>query len=114
MFPRSLRLSRAGFDQSRKLSRKTTAHFSISYGAGIVAAGIGVIVPKKAVRSAVDRHRLKRRIREIVRTCVKQGGFPDIVVISARTGSSELSFQAITDELSGAFRAILLETNSAS
>lgn len=113
MFPRSLRLGRNGFEQSRGLPRKTTPHFSISGGAFPDTAGIGIIVPKKVVKRAVERHRLKRRMREIVRKQTQDiSGM--IIVISARAGAADLSFDELTNELSLAFKAILAETHTLS
>lgn len=110
MFPRSLRLGRQGIEKSRKLSRTTTGHFSISYGVLPDTAGLGVIVPKKAVKSAVQRHRLKRRLREILRDFAKQSPTPFTMVVAARAGADTLAFAQIQDELSTAFRAILAGT----
>lgn len=110
MFPRSLRLGRHGIEQSRKLSRTTTGHFSISYGTLPNTAGLGVIVPKKAVKSAVHRHQLKRRLREILRDFAKRSQIPTTVVVAARAGSDTLTFSQIQDELSAAFRDILAGT----
>lgn len=110
MFPRSLRLGRQSIEQSRKLSRATTPHFSISYGNPATEAGFAVIVPKKAVKSAVGRHKLKRRLRESLLDISKQQKVPQVIVIAARSGSDSLAYALIHDELSIAFKAILAET----
>lgn len=90
-----------------------TPHFSISYGSSAKAAGIGVIVPKKVARSSIERHLLKRRIREILRELLKDGEMAGtVIIVSARAGAASLSFQKLKEELSGAFKAILLETKS--
>lgn len=109
MFPRSLRLSRAGFERTRGLRRTTTPHFSLSYGQLPNDAGLGVIVPKKVVKSAVARHKLKRQVREVLRALIAQPTTPITVVVSARTGADALTYAHIHDELSGAFKAILAE-----
>lgn len=115
MFPRSLRLSRTGFEQSRGLPRAATPHFSISYGSSPKAAGIGVIVPKKAVKSSVERHLLKRRVREILREILKgQDASGTVIIVSARTGADTLPFDELKKELSEAFKAILPRTHSKS
>lgn len=109
MFPRSLRLSRAGFGRSRTLPRKSTPHFSISGGRLPNAAGIGIIVPKKAVKSAVERHTLKRRLREILRELCKGSDASGMtLVVTARSGAASLRYEEIKRELSEAFKAILL------
>lgn len=110
MFPRSLRLGRHGFEQSRGLSRTTTPHLTISYGVLPNDAGIGVIVPKKVLKSAVDRHRLKRRLRELLRG---RGVPGKTIIVVARTGAGALTYDELESELSHAFRDILPETASA-
>ena len=109
MFARSLRLSRAGFERTRSLRRASAPHFSVSYGSLGQDAGLGVIVPKKVVKSAVARHRLKRRLREILRTLAATGGLPSVIIVSARTGADSLTYAHMSDELSEAFKAILAE-----
>jgi ribonuclease P protein component len=108
MFPRSLRLGRQGFEKARGLSRTATAHFSISYGRYPSVAGAGVIVPKKVVKGAVDRHHLKRRIRECMRSWLQPGM---VLIVSAKKDADTLTFAQIQDELSTAFRDILAETH---
>jgi len=56
-----------------------------------------VVVSSKAVKRAVDRNRLKRRIREIMRPYVKRGDY-DYTVI-ARPGAAELSFEKLRNLL---------------
>lgn len=108
MVPRSLRLGRQGFEQSGSLPRTATPHFSISYGTLPNAAGIGVIVPKKVVKSSVERHQLKRRVREIARELVvHQNISKTALIIVTRAGASKLSFDELKRELSEVFKAIL-------
>jgi ribonuclease P protein component len=68
-------------------------------------------VPKKAVKGSVDRHRVKRRLREVLRLIAPNPGIPSVIVVAARAGSDSLSFAQINDELSAAFKAILAETS---
>lgn len=74
------------------------------------SAGLGVIVPKKAVKGAVGRHQLKRRLREILRDIAHVPNTPTTIVVAARSGSDSLTFAQIQDELSEAFKAILAKT----
>ncbi len=105
MIPRSLRLSREGFEDSRGLRRVQSAHFSISYGVSADATGgSAIIVPKKAVSGAVARHLLKRRVRAIIRPYSAKGR---ILIVSAKKGSQELSYAEIENELSPLLRAII-------
>lgn len=67
-------------------------------------------MPKKAVKSAVKRHLLKRRLREILRNLIKKPDMPGTIVVAARTGADTLTFDQLNDELSAAFKAILAGT----
>lgn len=104
MLPRSLRLTRKGFEGAVGLLRTRTPHFHISYKEAVEDGGSAVIVPKKVVKGAVSRHLLKRRVREALRPW----SLPSrILVISARTGADALTFEEIRDELSAELEAIL-------
>lgn len=71
-------------------------HFSISYGPSPDKGGCGVVVPKKVEKSSVKRHLLKRRIREVLkRYCTKD----TVLIVYARPGSQELSFEELSKEL---------------
>ena len=60
---------------------------------------VGFVVPKYSY-SAVDRNRLKRRLREIVRTSVLAVLPPVDVVIKARPNAYGAHFSTLTEELS--------------
>ncbi len=104
MLPRSLRLTREGFSHYSGLKRASTPHFSISYGPVLSGGGSAAIVPKKAVASAVARHRMKRRLRALLRPWSAKD---QVIIISARTGAAELSFADMEHELSEALTGIL-------
>lgn len=104
MLPRPLRLSRQGFENARGLRRTTSPHFSISYGPVPSDGGSAVIVPKKAVKGAVTRHLLKRRIRAII---TPWSAVNQVLIISVRSGAQKLSAGELKDELSTALTAIL-------
>jgi len=60
---------------------------------------VGFVVPKYR-HSAVDRNRLKRRLREVVRTSVL-GILPSVdVVIKARPNAYTAAFSTLAEELS--------------
>jgi len=60
---------------------------------------VGFVVPKYR-HSAVDRNRLKRRLREVVRTSVL-GILPSVdVVIKARPNAYAAAFSTLAEELS--------------
>ncbi|MDB4991948.1 MAG: Ribonuclease protein component [Parcubacteria group bacterium] len=104
MLPKTLRLSRQGFESIRGLRRTTSPHFSISYGPAPKTGGSAIIVPKKAVKGAVTRHLLKRRVRAIILPWSRED---QILIISARGGAADLSYSELENELSTALTAIL-------
>lgn len=96
MTPRSHRLPRAGFEQMTGLRRSASRHFSISYIESSPIAGQAVVVPKKVAKKSVERHLLKRRVREIMRPWAAPGR---VLIIFARTGATTLPFSEIQTEL---------------
>lgn len=104
MLPRSLRLTRKGFEDARGLSRVTTPHFSISHGPAPLEGGSAIIVSKKVVKGAVGRHLLKRRVRAALHRWSRKDY---VLIVTARAGAQELSVAEIENELSGVLKAIL-------
>lgn len=104
MLPRSLRLTRRGFEESRGLRRAHSPHFSISYGYSETAAGSAVIVPKKVVKGAVTRHLMKRRIRAILRPYSSSNR---ILIVSAKAGADALPYAEIEKEISSVLDSIV-------
>ncbi|CAN5710321.1 hypothetical protein BH11PAT2_BH11PAT2_08670 [soil metagenome] len=109
MLPRPLRLTRQGFSNTRGLKRVHSTHFSLSYGKAETEGlgGSGVIVPKKAVRSAVARHLLKRRLRAIL---LPYSTPSRTLIISARAKADTLSFGELQNELSALIGSIIKNT----
>jgi ribonuclease P protein component len=105
MIPRSLRLTRKGFEQARGLRRTASPHFAVSYGpADQSNGGSAIVVPKKVVKSAVGRHLLKRRIRAVLKPRSSKDA---ILVVFARSGAADLSFQELERELSSLLEGIM-------
>lgn len=102
MLPRRLRLTRAALTHSGKEMRATSPHFSVSVRAE--QTGSGVVVSKKTEKTAVGRHRLKRRVLNIIAPYCKDGAS---LTVYARAGSSSLSFQEISQELLGVLDQLL-------
>jgi ribonuclease P protein component len=96
MLPRSRRLSRAGFEQIAGFRRSTSRHFAMSFAEQAAIPGVGVVVSKKVAKHSVDRHLLKRQIREIVRPWITESR---AFVLFARTGASTLTFSELEAEL---------------
>lgn len=67
---------------------------------------LGVTITKKIHKSAVQRNRLKRRIREIFRHLRADFLTEGDMVVIARVGATELNFTEIREELLWAFRKL--------
>jgi ribonuclease P protein component len=120
-FPRSARLLRhADFDRVYKLGRR---HFSPSMtvfylmrqnspgeaepAALPASSGLRVgFTVGRALGGAVDRNRMKRRLREAVRICRPLQGANADVVINPKKVLLKTDFTKIVDEVSRAFETI--------
>lgn len=82
------------------------AHFELRVAASPLSyARAGFIVPKHG-RDIVDRNRLKRRLRELVRTCALPTLAPQDVVIRALPGAYALTWDQVRDEISAALQKL--------
>ena len=66
---------------------------------------IGLTVPK-ALGKAVDRNRIKRRLREAVRRALPLLQAPVDVVLHPRRGARDAAWPALEREVAGVFRAV--------
>lgn len=122
IFPRSLRLLRhADFERVYKLGRR---HFSASLTAFYLArteAGAAAKVPAvrglrvgftvgRALGGAVQRNRMKRRLREAVRLSHPPAEVNADVVINPKKSLLTADFQALLNEVQRAF--VVIEKNS--
>ena len=73
-------------------------------------ARVGIIVPRHK-HSAVDRNRLKRRLRELVRTRLLPSLSPCHVVVRARAEAYGDDFAALARQLERAGREITRQVN---
>ena len=74
-------------------------------GASADTARIGLTVPK-AMGKAVDRNRIKRRMREAVRRQLPLLRMPVDVVLHPRRSVIDLDFRTLEGEVAAVFRAI--------
>lgn len=109
-YSRRYRLSR-GSDLQRVLregKRARTEHLEVRFLASLLRhPRIGIIVPKHR-RSIVERNRLKRRLREIVRRDILPL-IPDLatdVVVRAGPKAYKATFEALRGELTGSLKQI--------
>lgn len=84
-----------------------TRHFSIRACASPLAfPRVGLIVPRHG-QSAVNRNRLKRRLREILRTTVLSASRGIDLIVRAAPRAYDLSFDAIRTEVGDATARLL-------
>lgn len=112
-FPRNARLLRhADFERVYKLGRR---HFSASLTAFYLtrvegakaASGLRVgFTVSRALGGAVQRNRMKRRLREAVRLSRMPGGVDADVVINPKKSVLTVEFPKIVDEVRRAFEVI--------
>lgn len=100
-FSRSFHLRRRhSFQQNRRVGRRRrSSHFIVSLSPGPADhPRLGLVVSRR-VGGAVQRNRLKRRLREVFRTNL--GRFPaatDVVVI-AMAGAPALGYEEVREEI---------------
>jgi ribonuclease P protein component len=104
-FPPSVRISRADDIRTllRRGGRKKTSHLDVFFlSSGVPNPRIGFVVPKHH-RSAVDRNRVKRRLREIGRLEVlprlRNENLSLDLLVRARREAYEASFRQLREEL---------------
>ena len=107
-FPKAARLLKhADFDRVYKTGRKHfAAHMTVFYLAGgRQAARVGFTV-SRALGGAVERNRIRRRLREAVRLHWRELTAAADVVINPRRSAALAEFAELEREVSAAFRAI--------
>jgi len=89
-------------------------HFTIRACASPLAfPRAGIIVPRYG-HSAVDRNRLKRRLREVIRTDLLSAEIGLDLVLRAAPRAYQLSFAALRSEVAGMIgRAVLMKPGMA-
>ena len=112
-FPRERRVTRpADFDAVRQRGKRVrTDHLDVRVRAAAVPR-VGIIVPRHK-HTAVDRNRLKRRLRELVRIRLLPTLAPSDVVIRARAEAYGDSFDALARQIERAARDIARLLNPA-
>jgi len=107
--PRSGRLLRhADFERVYKQGRRHfSAHMTVFYLRRTEGEGLRVgFTVGRALGGAVDRNRMKRRLRESVRLCRPVAGPPADVVINPKKSLQTTEFSALLSEVSRAFAVI--------
>jgi len=97
MVPKRLRLPREGFRAPKTAKRAVSSHISlVFYPSEPKLSGVAVVLPKKAVPQAVDRHKAKRRLLSLMRSWKVPGM---AVIAYGRHGIDSLPFKELKEEL---------------
>lgn len=97
VFPRKSRLSRATFPHGGRAPRLSSPHFTVLVPP--TGHGYAVVIPKKTLRRAVDRHRLKRRVIEALQ-CPGTVALPPTLILFPTAATLNLPVQDLRAELS--------------
>ncbi|MGE5253526.1 MAG: ribonuclease P protein component [Planctomycetaceae bacterium] len=97
--------NRADFQRiSREGDKIQTPHFRVSICPnGLSHSRLGITVGRK-IGSAVQRNRIKRRVREFFRLNKNSLPGPMDLVVTAREGAVSLNFWQVSEELKDFFR----------
>jgi ribonuclease P protein component len=114
-FPRSVRLLRhADFERVYQQGRRHfSAHMTVFYLRRETGEGLRVgFTVGRALGGAVDRNRMKRRLREAVRLCRSGNSFPVDVVINPKKSLLSANFEDLLREVGRAFEVIQQKTKT--
>jgi ribonuclease P protein component len=105
MSKRRLQLSRSDFtsvSNDRSAKRGSTPHFSVICSP--LGTGSAVVVSKKVAKRSVQRHLIKRRVREVIAPrCADSFG----IIVYARAGAGALAYGEIQTELNPLLQRIV-------
>ena len=110
------------YKDARKQWARQIAYFGALRAPGSPAAvrsetagpRVGLTVPKAAVRRAVDRNRIKRRLRELVRGALPLlGDLPVDVVLHPKPSVLHAEFGLLQREVAQVFRAVASQAHKA-
>ena len=94
MFSRRERLPRAAFSSLRSARRRGEVHFTALLPQG---EGYAVVISKKTLPKAVDRHRLKRRILGALRTL--PSALPRALIIYPKASAASRTTRELEEAL---------------
>lgn len=100
MLPKKKRLSKAAFNRFFSTGKKKhTKHFLFVH-APHESFHASVVVPKKVVRTAAKRNRVRRRIYDILRNQEKQTGATGVFILIAKESVTESAYKNLQEEIS--------------
>ena len=116
-FPRRARLLRhADFEQTYKQGRRHfAAHMTVFYRQRAEGSGLRVgFTVGRLLGGAVERNRMKRRLREAVRLHWPEGVVPADIVINPKKSVLKVEFSELGKEISRAFAVVQKAVSSKS
>ncbi len=95
------RLSRHDFNHLKVERRVGGTYLTLAIGSvhGRQVRGFACVVSKKAARKAVDRNRIKRRIRAIFQKIIPSLPHPTVVVVYAKSGASNAQIDDLRKDI---------------
>ena len=100
LMPHKSRLSHAEMASQRGAKRLQGNLFSLStFSLSGGDAKFTCVVSKKVAQKAVDRNRLKRQCREVVRPLMKRVQHPLALVLTAKKSAATAPFSAIREDI---------------
>ncbi len=108
-YPRCMRLLRhADFERVYQQGRRHfSAHMTVFYAPRQAGEGVRVgYTVSRALAGAVERNRMKRRLREVVRLTRPQTGVPVDIVINPKKSLQQAEFNNLMNEMRRAFEII--------
>ncbi|PIS13411.1 MAG: ribonuclease P protein component [Candidatus Tagabacteria bacterium CG09_land_8_20_14_0_10_41_14] len=106
MLPSQNRFRKTEFDSFKKSRKRTfsSANFNLSLAGSFNSIRFAIVVSSSVAKKAVERNKLKRRIRSVVSDNIEKikNGF--VVVIYAKEGAGDLTFQDIKKQINSLFK----------
>ncbi len=97
----SHRLSRLDFNRLKVARRLPGVFFTLALGEvpGRSLSGFACVVSKKVARKAVDRNRIKRRIRAIFQDVVPRFSNQTVLVAYVKAGAAKATMQDLRNDM---------------
>lgn len=107
MLPRQNRLDRRGVEGIHSSPSVYGDHLAVKVKKTEEATRIAIVIPKKIVRSSVDRHRVKRRVAHALTALMNDGNVPKenySFIVFPRATMRTLPFEALKESILSCLR----------
>jgi ribonuclease P protein component len=107
MLPRHHRLDRRGVEGVHSSPSVYGDHVAVKVKQTTEATKVAIVIPKKVVRSSVDRHRVKRRVAHAFTALMKEGLVPKSnysFIFFPKATTRTLPFEALKESLLSCLR----------